>query len=288
MDRSTEARAFLVRYHAGNDETLPLVQFELEEIDGTLRLERELSVETSYMDMVRTKGNRHRTFISVTMGIFSQWSGNGIVSYYLAPVLTTIGITSVTNQTLISGLLQIWNLILAVVGAVSVDRLGRRSLFLVSCLGMLTCYIVITGLAASFAKTHVSSIGVAVIPFLYIYFGFYDIAFTPLLFGYVCEIWPYTLRARGVAVTQVVTQLAVFFNIFVNPIALEAIAWKYYLVYVVILVLITLTIYFLYPETNGHSLEEMVAVFDGKAADTSFSVKIDKTEGEEEQQVEKV
>jgi len=110
-----------------------------------------------------------------------------------------------------------------------------------------------------------------VIPFLYIYFGFYDIAFTPLLFGYVCEIWPYTLRARGVAVTQVVTQLAVFFNIFVNPIALEAIAWKYYLVYVVILVLITLTIYFLYPRTNGHSLEEMVAVFDGKAADTSFS-----------------
>jgi len=153
---------------------------------------------------------------------------------------------------------------------------------------MLTCYVVITGLAAKLAKTHVSSIGVAVIPFLYIYFGFYDIAFTPLLFGYVCEIWPYTLRARGVAVTQVVTQLAVFFNIFVNPIALEAIAWKYYLVYVVILVLITLTIYFLYPETNGIAWRRMVAVFDGKAADTSFSVNIDKTGAEEEQQVEKV
>jgi hypothetical protein len=58
-----------------------------------------------------------------------------------------------------------------------------------------------------------------VIPFLYIYFGFYGIVFTLLLLDYVCEVWPYTLRVRGVAMTQIVTQLAVFFNIFVNPIS---------------------------------------------------------------------
>jgi Sugar (and other) transporter len=60
--------------------------------------------------------------------------------------------------------------------------------------------------------------------------------------------------------------MAVFFNIFVNPIALEAIAWKYYVVYVVILVFILHTIYFFYPETNEHSLEEMARVFDGDDA----------------------
>jgi hypothetical protein len=71
-DRATEERAFLIHCHAGNDEASPLVQFQLEEIDRTLRLERELSVEAGYMDMIRTKGNDHHSFISVTMGIFSN------------------------------------------------------------------------------------------------------------------------------------------------------------------------------------------------------------------------
>lgn len=78
---------------------------------------------------------------------------------------------------------------------------------------------------------------------------------TPLIVAYPAEIWPYQLRARGLALTQMSTYLAIFFNIFVNPIALEAIAWKYYIVFAVILVIITLTVYFFYvsslPQSNG-------------------------------------
>ena len=131
---------------------------------------------------------------------------------------------------------------------------------------MLVSYILISALAGSFAHTGAAAVGTAVIPFLYIYYGFYDIAFTPFLFSYPCEIWPYNLRARGVAVVSISTQAAVFFNIFVNPIALQSITWKYYVVYVVILVVILVTIFFTYPETNGHSLEEMARVFDGDDA----------------------
>lgn len=46
---------------------------------------------------------------------------------------------------------------------------------------------------------------------------------TPLTISYPAEIWPYNLRARGLAVTLFSTQAAVGFNIFVNPIALQAI-----------------------------------------------------------------
>jgi hypothetical protein len=185
-----EARAFLITYHAGGDEDSPLVAFEMAEISDTIQMERDFQKSTSYLDMIRTKGNRHRTFISVSSGVFAQWNGVGVVSYYLAPVLLTIGITSVTNQTLISGLLQIWNLIIAVSAALTVDRLGRRFLFLLSCGGMLVCYVIISGLAGSFAHTAAAGTGIAVIPFLFFYYGFYDIAFTPLLFSYTCEIWP--------------------------------------------------------------------------------------------------
>jgi hypothetical protein len=41
---------------------------------------------------------------------------------------------------------------------------------------MLISYIIITGLSGSFAQTGTASTGVAVIPFLFIYFAGYDIA----------------------------------------------------------------------------------------------------------------
>ena len=80
--RIAEARQILVEYHAGGDEASPLVAFELSEIEQTLELERHAQTTTSYADLVKTKGNRHRLWITVTLGIFAQWSGNGIVSAF--------------------------------------------------------------------------------------------------------------------------------------------------------------------------------------------------------------
>ena len=175
-DRVEEARKVLADAHASGDTASPLITYELIEIETTLRAEREAHATTSYIDMFKTKGNRRRLFISVSLGFFAQWSGNGVVSYYLALVLQTVGITSVTDQTLISGCLQIWNLIFAVGAAACVDKLGRRALFLASGAIMLISYVIITGLSGSFAQTGNASTGIAVIPFLFIYFAGYDIA----------------------------------------------------------------------------------------------------------------
>jgi hypothetical protein len=79
--RIAEARRILVTYHAGGDEASPLVAFELSEIEQTLEMERLARTTTSYADLAKTKGNRHRLWITVTLGIFAQWSGNGIVSF---------------------------------------------------------------------------------------------------------------------------------------------------------------------------------------------------------------
>lgn len=174
--RVDEASKIIADYHTGGNVDDPLAVYEILEIESTLKAEQDAHDSASYADMVKTKGNRHRLFISITLGIFGQWSGNGVVSYYLALVLETVGITSVTHQTLISGCLQIWNLIFAVGAALSVDKLGRRMLFLASAMTMLVSYIIVTGLSATFAKTGTASVGVAVIPFLFVFFAGYDIA----------------------------------------------------------------------------------------------------------------
>lgn len=64
-------------------------------------------------------------------------------------------------------------------------------------------------------------------------------------------------------ILQIFTYGAGLFNGFVNPIALEAINWKYYIVFVALLATWFALIWLFFPETSGRTLEEIYEVFDG-------------------------
>lgn len=51
-----------------------------------------------------------------------------------------------------------------------------------------------------------------------------------------------------------------------NPIALDALQWKFYFVYIGTLTAMLPTIWFLFLETKGRTLEEIAVVFDGPGA----------------------
>ncbi|KAF4901612.1 Lactose permease [Colletotrichum viniferum] len=91
IERDTEAEALIIKYHANGDPTDLVVPLEMEEIRTALRLEAEASRSTSYMSFFQTPGNRRRFFIILAVGFFSQWSGNGLISYYLSMILNSIG-----------------------------------------------------------------------------------------------------------------------------------------------------------------------------------------------------
>ncbi len=264
-NKSDQAREILVKYHAAGDQNSSLVNFELTEMETAIRAETLAISQSSYMDCIRTASNRRRTFIAMTLGIFAQWCGNGVVSYYLTLVLNTIGIKATSSQTLINGMLQVFNWIVSVVaGALMVDRLGRRTLFLISTTGMLVSYICWTALNSVFASDNNQTVGYAVLAFILIYYFFYDIAWTPLLWAYPAEIFPYTLRGRGLTITLSSAWIGLILGQFVNPIAMTNIGWKYYIVFCCLLAVLLVIVYLCYPETKGHSLEEIAEIFDGK------------------------
>lgn len=60
--------------------------------------------------------------------------------------------------------------------------------------------------------------------------------------------------------------LALFFNSYVNPVALNHLGWKYYIVYDVWLFIELVVVYFFYIETRNTPLEEIVKFFDGEQA----------------------
>ena len=61
-----------------------------------------------------------------------------------------------------------------------------------------------------------------------------------------------------------------------NPISLQHLAWKFYFVYIAILIIECLCIWFLFVETKGPTLEEIARLFDGASANVSEKQVLDK------------
>lgn len=125
----------MIKYHAEGDRDSPLVAAEFHQIRETIRMELE-STKTPWKQLVTSSVNRRRVLIAACVGTFSQWSGNGLVSYYLSKVLASIGITVKRTQNEINLGLACWNLITGVTGAFLAHRLPRRRQYLISYTGM--------------------------------------------------------------------------------------------------------------------------------------------------------
>ncbi|KAJ5834959.1 hypothetical protein N7447_000985 [Penicillium robsamsonii] len=258
--RKYEALDILGKYHANGDTDDELVQYEYRLICSTITA--EITDTRNWSFFFSSKGNMHRLTICVLVGLMQEWAGNGLLSYYLAPILKSVGITKAADQAAVNVSLNGWNFLLAAAGALASERYGRRILWLISTGAMIVFLSMSTLAAGLFAERNLPAAGIAVVPLLFLFFGAYDIAYAPLFISYPAEILPFQLRAKGIAVTLSVDAVACFFNQYVNPVAFTAIAWKYYCVFLGCLVVFLGLIYFLFPETKGRSLEEVAMIFD--------------------------
>jgi MFS family permease len=134
-DRGDEAIQMLAKYHAGGDINNATVVYEYQEIKETMRLEKEADRATSYSDFVKTRGNRWRLAIIVSLGVISQYSGNALFSNYMNTIYEGAGITDQNQKLGISTGKTILDLSVTIIAAFMVDRFGRRPLFLTSVFG---------------------------------------------------------------------------------------------------------------------------------------------------------
>jgi MFS family permease len=132
-DRRDEARAILIKYHAEGDANSPLVNAEIAQIEETIRIELEASKQ-SWGDMIR------RLLIGSLLGLFTQWSGNTLISYYLDTILTQVGFTDPLVKGKLNVGLTCWNLVNATFLALVVTRFKRRKMYLACTISLLVSY----------------------------------------------------------------------------------------------------------------------------------------------------
>ncbi|KAJ4368437.1 hypothetical protein N0V83_006794 [Neocucurbitaria cava] len=268
-DRDDEAYAILVKYHAEGDANSVLVQAEMAQIRSTIKIEMEHSKQT-WLDMFRTPGMRRRVLIAVFLGLFTQMSGNTLLSYYQSLLFGLMGYTSTYAKTRINIANQCWSLINAVVIALTVTRFRRRWMFMLSAGSMVMIFMAMTICfeRLQHAKAHDyknNSAQIASLVFYFAYSAAYNIGNNSLTYTYLVELFPYAQRTMGIGIEQLFGKLAGFFSVYVNPIALDAIEWKYLAIYCGWITFEFLFVYFMYPETYNRTLEELAFLFEDKA-----------------------
>ncbi|KAI8972167.1 hexose transporter [Trametes punicea] len=271
--REEQALSVLAYYHANGNREDPLVEYEFEEIRAAIRFDREVAANVGWLSFVRTPGNRRRLRIMIAIAFFSQWSGNNLIAYYMNKIFDSIGITDPTTQLLINGCLNIYNFIIAIIAGLLCDKIGRRPLFIASTVGMFVFWVLQTACFALYAEKGNIVAAHTFIAMIFLFYAFCElsllsalsfIAFTPLIVAYTVEILPFPLRAKGFTIFNFALSVSLIFNQYVNPIALQALGWKYYLVYVCWLGFEVCFILRFLIETKNRTLEETAALFDGE------------------------
>lgn len=192
-DRLEEAHTILTTYHAESNSDSEFVQAEVAQIHATLTLERETTTThqrsaTSWLSLVASAGMRRRLLITVMLGLFTQWSGNTLISYYLGDLLKMIGLTDSTAIQKINVSIACWSLVCATVVAMLVVKVRRRVMYLMCTCSLLLCYIGWTismkyAQTAADAGTPNSAANVAVLVFIYAYSPCYNMGYNALTYS---------------------------------------------------------------------------------------------------------
>ncbi|WVQ70479.1 uncharacterized protein L199_008706 [Kwoniella botswanensis] len=260
-NRDSDALAILVKYHAEGDEHSEFARAEFSQIKQTLALEKELAKQ-SWGALIATRGNRRRALIAAFLGLATQWSGNGLISYYLSPILVNVGITDSLTKQAINLSITLWGAITAFTIAFFSTRFPRRKVYLTCTLSILTVFVIWTAASARYSATGSKSWSGLVIALIFIYQPCYNMAFNALSYAYLPELFPYQIRTRGASVFQWFSRAALFLNTFVNPIGMKNAGWKYLCSYCVFIAFEIVFIFFLFPETYGKTIEELAFLYE--------------------------
>ncbi|KAF9477693.1 general substrate transporter [Pholiota conissans] len=262
--REEEAKAFLVRFHGNNDPHNPLVLAEWKEMKESIIQDGSDKRAWDYSEIFKTRNARYRIMLALIMGVFGQFSGNGL-GYFNTQIFNVIGYT-VHEQFLLNLGNSIVSAIGALIGVLLADRMPRRPVLVWGTFGCAVFLALNGGLSARWAQMPVEmenlAVGRGAAASYFIFYFIYSFTYTPLQGLYPVEVLTTTTRAKGMSLYGVVAGLFSFINLYATPIALEKIQYRYVFIFVGWDIIEAVVWYFTAVETCGRSLEELEEIFD--------------------------
>lgn len=233
-----------------------------DDIGGIQTALEDTSLKKASMKDMFTMGPEklfYRFCLCMLLQFYQQMSGSNLISVY-APILfqQKLGLNSEISRILSGGTLT-WKWLSAFVAFFTIDRFGRRALFIFSGFGMGSCMLALA-ISTSYSNDNKAA-GVASVFFIFFYNFFVPIGFLGANFLYCAEVAPLKLRVSMASVSTSCHWLFNFVVVMITPVALANIGSRYFILFCVISFCIPITVFLFYPETMGQSLEQIDACF---------------------------
>jgi sugar porter (SP) family MFS transporter len=189
--RSNEARSVIASLR-GLDDDAPEVLSEVAGIEHSLEETSKGGARLRDMMSMGEDKLLYRFGLCILLQFFQQMSGSNLVSVY-APIIfqNNLGMSSEMSKVLSGGALT-WKFLSSFLAFFTIDRFGRRALFIVSGVGM-SASMVALAVATSFGSDNQAAM-IAAGCFVYLYNTWVPIGFLGANFLYCTEVAPLRLR----------------------------------------------------------------------------------------------
>ncbi|WQF84389.1 Putative major facilitator, sugar transporter, major facilitator superfamily [Colletotrichum destructivum] len=226
------------------------------DIASTLKLEF-----VSWADCFK-KGCLKRTQVGVFLMFFQQFVGINALIYYSPTLFATMGLDH-NMQLIMSGVLNCVQLVGVIPSLWTMDRFGRRWILLVGSVGMTishTVIAVLVGLYSNDWPNHTTQ-GWVSVAFLLLYMLVFGATWGPVPWAMPSEVFPSSLRAKGVAISTCSNWINNFIIGLITPPMVQETGFGAYVFFAAFCLLSGIWTWFCVPETNGKTLEQMDEVF---------------------------
>ena len=189
-------------------------------------------------------------FLAVSIAMFNQLSGINAILYYLNPIFTQAGFTKVSGD-LQSVAVGATNLIFTIVAMTLIDRAGRKTLLLIGSVGTAAA---LAGVAAIFfADAHKDLLVWCLVVFI----AFFAFSQGAVIWVYLSEVFPTRVRAQGQSLGSLTHWVMAALLSFLFPVVAASSGGYPFVFFAAMMVVQFFVVLLYYPETKGHSLEEM-------------------------------
>ncbi|KAF1946677.1 general substrate transporter [Clathrospora elynae] len=215
----------------------------------------------SWLDCFR-HGCWRRTVVGVGIMFLQQFVGINALIYYAPSLFETLG-QGYEMQLLLSGIINCTQLLGVATSLWTMDRFGRRPLLLTGAGIMFICHLIIAVLVGKFGGrwSDYPIEGWVAVAFLFFYMFSFGATWGPVPWAMPSEIFPSSLRAKGVALSTCSNWFNNFIIGLITPPLVQNTGFGAYTFFAVFCLLAFFFTYFFVPETAGKSLEEMDRVF---------------------------
>ncbi|KAH8667703.1 major facilitator superfamily domain-containing protein [Ilyonectria robusta] len=257
-ERYDEAKKVMYSLHAHRGSEV--LEAEFAEMCSQIQLEASTRSQARFTNLFTRKYIRRTLLACLTVNMM-KLSGSNIIQNYQSIMYNSLGYEGQT--VLLIGALYGF---MAVVGQIInvffvADHWTRRTTVIAGSYSLALLLSVLTALSKYFQDDHNPAGSRAGVAFIFLFAFAYSFYFNSVNWVLVAEIFPLDLRGVGVGFSVFTQAVTAIWLSYAASYAFDAIAWKFYFVFIACNVFAGTIYFFFLPETRFLTLEEVAAQF---------------------------